>query len=149
MTSEAKVSLEKITKENLSKILALRVTDGQTAFVADNATSIAEAYFTEQAWFRAVFADGIPVGFVMLYMDKNKSEYYVWRFMIDRKHQRNGHGFKAMKMVIDYVKELPNAKELSISYVPSEGNPSPFYRKLGFKDTGEVVHGENVMKLSY
>lgn len=35
------------------------------------------------------------------------------------------------------LREMPNAEKLSVSYVPGEGNPSPFYRKLGFVETGE------------
>lgn len=75
--------------------------------------------------------------------------YAVWRLMIDQHHQHKGYGNKAMRQVIDYVKHLPQAKELMVTYEPGEGNPSPFYRKLGFVDTGEMMGSEKIMKLAF
>ena len=46
------------------------------------------------------------------------------------------------------LREMPNAKKLSVSYVPGEGNPSLFYRKLGFVETGEWEDDEKVMVLT-
>ena len=54
-----------------------------------------------------------------------------------------------MELVIDNVQTLPGANELLTSYVPGEGNPSPFYYKLGFEETGEWEDGEKVLKLSF
>ena len=34
---------------------------------------------------------------------------------------------------------------MRLSYVPREGNPSPFYKKLGFVETGEMDDDEVVM----
>ena len=39
------------------------------------------------------------------------------------------------------------AEELVLSYVPGEGSPESFYRRLGFEPTGEVLEGEVVMLL--
>jgi diamine N-acetyltransferase len=41
----------------------------------------------------------------------------------------------------------PQATALLTSVVPGEGNPGPFYQKLGFFFTGEIDHGEHVMRL--
>ena len=46
------------------------------------------------------------------------------------------------------LREMPNAKKLSVSYAPGEGNPSLFYRKLGFVETGEWEDDEKVMVLT-
>ncbi len=42
----------------------------------------------------------------------------------------------------------PPATELSLSYPPGGGNPSPFYEKLGFVSTGEgeLVEDEFTMR---
>ena len=87
------------------------------------------------------------VGFVMLYIDNEKHEYDVWRFMIDKNHQSKGYGYKAMELVIKHIKSQPGAKKLELSFVPGEGNPSGFYAKLGFVETGRVIEGERVMEL--
>ncbi len=146
--SEAKITLREITEETVRSVLQLEVSKDQKNFVAPNAVSIAQAHFSKNAWFRAIYANDTPVGFVMLYVDEDKPEYDVWRFMVDKDHQGKGYGREAMLQAIEYVRGLPDAKELYLSYVPEEGNPGPFYKKLGFKETGTWDDDEKVMKLS-
>jgi diamine N-acetyltransferase len=141
------ITLRKITEETLWGILKLEVNEHQGKFVASNAVSIAEAHFSNYAWFRGIYNGDDPIGFVMLYLDKKKPEYYLWRFMIAEQHQGKGFGYAAMQLVIQHVKSLPNAMELVTSYVPGEGNPAPFYKKLGFYETGEWDDDEKVLKL--
>lgn len=145
--SGAEVSLREVTAETVREVCRLSVAPGQERFVARNAESIAEAYFCKEAWFRAVYADETPVGFVMLYDDPSKPEYYLWRFMVAGEHQGKGYGQRAMDLVIDHVKARPMAEELRTSYVPGDGSPESFYRGLGFEPTGEVDEGEIVMSL--
>jgi diamine N-acetyltransferase len=83
----------------------------------------------------------------MLDIDMAKPEYGVWRFMIDERQQGKGYGRKALRLVIAHVRTLPGATELLLSVVPGEGSPGPFYQGLGFAFTGEVQHGEHVMRL--
>jgi diamine N-acetyltransferase len=147
--ADAKVTLREITQETLFAILSLEVSDDQKRFVAPNAVSIAEAYFSEHAWFRAIYAGDTPVGFVMLYSDWDEPKYFLWRFMIDKQYQRQGYGSLAMQELIAHVRSRPNAKELLVSYAPGEGNPSPFYEKCGFVETGEWEDDEKVMKLTW
>jgi hypothetical protein len=52
-----------------------------------------------------------------------------------------------MKLLIEYVRTRPNAVELLTSYVPAKGGPQPFYKRLGFEETGDVVDDEHVMRL--
>ncbi len=142
-----KITLKEINAETVWPIMKLNVAENQRNFVAPNANSIAEAYFIKEAWFRAIYAGDKPVGFVMLYADEKKPEYFLWRLMIDSEHQGKGYGYLAMEQVIDHVKTLPGARELLASYNPGEGNPSPFYYKLGFEETGEWEDKEKVLKL--
>jgi diamine N-acetyltransferase len=60
----ATVELREITKDSLAAVLELAVEPGQKQYVATNARSIAEAHFEPHTWFRAVYADHAPVGFV-------------------------------------------------------------------------------------
>lgn len=143
----AVVSLREVTADTLRSILRLKVSPQQEQFVADNATSIAQAHFEPKAWFRAIYADETPVGFVMLYDDIEKPEYFLWRYMIDGRYQGLGFGRQALLQVIDIVRGRPGATEMLLSYVPAEGSPEPFYAGLGFINTGDVEDGENVMRL--
>lgn len=145
--NEARISLREITKESLRSILDLRVAEEQERLVASNARSIAEAYFAENAWFRAIYADETPVGFVMLSEVPEKAEYYLWRFMIDARYQGKGYGQQALELVIQHVKTRPNARELYTSHVKGNDIAGHLYSKLGFEYTGEAEGEELVMKL--
>ncbi len=145
---DARVSLREITKDTLRSILKLSVSPQQQGFVASNAVSVAQAYFDrEKAWFRAVYADDTPVGFVMLSDDPEKPEYCLWRFMIDQRYQRLGFGRQAIGLLIDHVRTRPGATHLLTSCVPGDGTPIPFYERLGFVQTGEKDEEELVLRL--
>ena len=147
MKNRALIQLKEISEGTLADILNLNVRDEQRKFVADNAKSIAQAYFSDFAWFRGIYLNDHPIGFVMLHDEPQKATYVLWRFMIDQRYQRKGFGKEAMKQIISHVKSRPNAKAFLTSTVPGEGSPQPFYESLGFVDTGEVEDGENVLRL--
>ena len=142
------VSLREITEETLRPILKLSVSSEQESFVAPNSVSIAEAHFAKDAWFRGIYADDTPVGFVMLYDDPSKPVYFLWRLMIAGPHQGKGYGRKAMAKLIEYVRDRPDATELKASYMPIPGGPGPFYESLGFEPTGEMEGDEVVIRLA-
>ena len=146
----AAVTLQEITQQTLRPIIKLSDTlkPNQDKMVAPNAVSIAEAHFCDKAWFRAIYADETPVGFVMLYIDPEKDLYYLWRLMIGGEYQGRGFGQQAMAQVIDHVRTHPNAKELKTSYVPIEGGAKEFYLGLGFEPTGEMDGEEVVVRLA-
>ncbi len=145
------VEFREITKDNLIDIMILKVHDHQKDQVASNAASIAEGNYSENAWFRGIYKDDKPVGFVMLYLNHKEKEYDVWRFMIDKNHQGKGYGKAAMELIKKVVKELaPDAKEIELSYVPKEkGGADAFYKKVGFEDTGKMLDDEKVMVFKY
>ncbi len=147
VTRNSVVSLREITRENLKAVLQLKVAPNQEHLVADNATSIAQAHFyPEIAWFRAIYADETPVGFLLLSDNTAKPHYYLWRLMIDARYQKFGFGKKAMELLFAYVRSRPNASELYVSCVPGEGSPQGFYEKLGFAATGEMEDDEVVLR---
>lgn len=142
------VTLREITEATLSPFLKMKVAPAQERFVASNAVSIAQAHFAQHAWFRGVYADEEPVGFIMLHLNVEGAEFWVWRLMIAQEHQRRGYGRAAMEQAIAHVRGLPGATELHVSFVPGEGNPSPLYLGLGFEDTGKVEEGEQILRLT-
>ncbi len=141
------ITLQEITEDTLKSVLELKVAKDQEHLVAPNAVSIAQAHFSHEAWFRAIYAGDNPVGFVMLSLNPKKPEYFLWRLMIDKDHQHKGYGKAAMLQVIDFVKTLPNAKELLTSYVPDQKSAKEFYESLGFRETGLEEDGELIMSV--
>lgn len=148
VVSAPTVTLREITAATVRAICALDVAPGQRGFVAPNSVSIAQAHFEPKAWFRAVYADETPVGFVMLSEDPDAGEYYLWRFMIADGHQGAGYGRRALDLVVEHVRALPGARELLSSYVPGEHGPRGFYLRYGFEETGEVEGDERVIRLA-
>lgn len=144
----ATVSLREVTRENMHDIMKLKVTEAQNKFIVPSTVSLVQAHFyLEQFWFRAIYADEIPVGFLMLSDEPHRPHYFLWYFLIAAEYQSLGFGRQAIQLLINHVKTRPQATELLVSYVPGEGGPGAFYHKLGFVDTGEVEEGENVARL--
>ena len=148
-SSESKITLREITEDSVRTICNLSVREDQKKFVAPNAVSIAQAYFSECAWFRAIYADETPVGFAMLEDQPEKPEYYLWRFMIDAHYQGMGFGRRAMGLLIEHVKTRPNATEFLTSVHQADGGPQVFYEKLGFELTGEFEDNEAMLRLRF
>jgi diamine N-acetyltransferase len=145
------VALKEVTRESLRAVCKLDAGDGATQ-VAPNAVSIAEASFYDEAWFRAIYDDDVLVGFVMLYdptlaQDPEEPDFFLWRLMIDKAHQRKGLGHGAVRLLIDYVRTRPGAKKLLVSHMSEADALARFYGSLGFVHTGQEEEGEKVMAL--
>jgi diamine N-acetyltransferase len=146
---DSKVSFQEITEDTVVPICKLSNTlsAAQQKMVAQNAISIAQAHFNPCAWFRAIYAEETPVGFIMLYDNAEEPKYFLWRLMIAGPYQRMGFGEKGIQLLIEYVRTRPAATELFVSCGQGEGSPEGFYTKLGFRRTGEIEDGEIVLKL--
>ena len=145
------VTLREITADTVRAVTRLAVRPDQERFVASNAVSLSQALFSDEAWFRAIYADDDLVGFVMLADGTLKKDppaepnVGLWRLMIDARHQRRGIGREVIRLVLDHVRTRPGVRHLYTSYVPGDGTPGPFYRSLGFEPNGEVDDGEIVL----
>jgi diamine N-acetyltransferase len=140
----SRVALREITDSNLGAVLALRVAPAQERFVGTVAGALEDARETPEAkpWYRAVYADDDPVGFVMLSWDVTPDPpviigpWFLWKILIDERHQGRGYGREALQLVADMV-GANGAAELLTSCVPGDDGPEPFYRRLGFAPTGD------------
>ncbi len=135
-------TLREVNDDNVQAVIDLEVGPDQMGFVAPNVKSLAQAFATTKVWVRAIYANDEPVGFAMLSDDDERPRYYLWRFMIDHRHQRRGYGRQAMHLIHDYVRTRPGGDRIYLSYVPEDGGPEAFYKSLGYVDTGRVHDGE-------
>jgi diamine N-acetyltransferase len=147
---DAEVTLREVTAETVRQVCTLSDTlsEGQKRMVAPNVRSLAEAYVSEHAWVRAVYAAGTPVGFLMLYDNPQEQEYFLWRFMIAGPYQGLGFGRRALELLVAYVRTRPGATELLTSCAQGVGSPIDFYRELGFEPTSEMVGAEIGLRLA-
>jgi diamine N-acetyltransferase len=73
--------------------------------------------------------------------------WFLWKLLIDERHQGRGHGREAVLLVAEIVR-ANGAKELLTSCVPGDGGPEGFYNRLGFVPTGDVdENGEVILAL--
>lgn len=149
------VTLREVTDENRERVLAVRVAPAQTRFVGTVAEALRDAQDFPEAkpWYRAIYADDEPVGFVMLSWNVTPEPpriigpWFLWKLLVDERHQRRGYGREAIRLVADIVR-AKGAVELLTSCVQGEGGPEPFYRRLGFSPTGELdENGEIILAL--
>jgi diamine N-acetyltransferase len=139
------VELREISSETVRAVCSLEVAVEQTGFVAPNAVSIAEAHFTPHHWMRAIYADGEPAGFLLTYEDSEEGSFWVWRFMVDARHQHKGIGRQAMGLLLERWRSL-GVTVAALSVIPTNADTIAFYESLGFEMTGEEEGGELVMR---
>ena len=133
------INLKEITSKNLKSIIDLNVKDDQKDYVASNSVSIAQGHYSKSAWFKGIFNDDRPVGFVMLDLIEEENKCFLWRFMIDRKYQGKGFGKIALTQVIDFVRSLNLYTYIATSYVPAENGAGGFYKNFGFIESEEIT----------
>jgi len=152
------VSLREITPSNRDEVVALAVAPDQRQFVDGVVESIDEAAAVPQAkpWYRAIYADDQPVGFVMISDGIPEADlrdgtllgpYFLWRLLVDAEHQGKGIGAAALSEVVDYVRRRPGASVFLTSCGLGDGSPLGFYEKQGFRSTGAMHEGELVLEL--
>jgi GNAT superfamily N-acetyltransferase len=144
------VSLQPITEANRPAVLALRVTSDQERFVSDVADSMVEAADEPDGraiqW--ALCVGETPVGFVMISDDVGAPGYfpqYLWKLLIDQRHQRQGYGTAALDLVADYFRTSGEASVMRTSAGQGDGSPIPFYEQYGFVRTGDTVFDDEVL----
>jgi len=139
------VELVEITKDTVRAVCKLDAGDGGRQ-VAPNAVSIAQAYFEKEAWFRAIHAQGELVGFLMLWdptlaQASEEQRFILWRFMIDARFQRRGHGRAALERVFEHVRGR-GGNAVHLTHVKDVDDAARLYRALGFVYTGVEEDGE-------
>ncbi len=144
--------LAEVGIKNFDELVDLAPFESQYSFVADNVYSLAEAYANNaDGRFAKPFGiyDGDePVEFLMIGynisdedIDRVKfplliDNYLIWRFMIDRKHQKKGYGREAMKLALEYIRTFPCGKAdyCWLSYEPENEVARKLYRSFGFEE---------------
>ena len=133
------IDLREITETNLISIIDLDVSKNQNDLVAPNAVSIAQGHYSKSAWFKGIFNDDVAIGFVMLDLITEENKCFLWRFMIDKKHQGKGYGKIALTQVIEYVKSFKVFDNIGTSYVPTDNSAEGFYKNFGFIESEEII----------
>ena len=119
----------------------------QRRMVADNARSIAQASCSENSWVRAIYADDMLIGFIMVHFGSDFEDgidcpgAFLWRLMIAYPFQGKGYGNKAISRLMNELKAR-GYRELYTSCGLGEASPEGFYIRIGFTPTGEYYGDE-------
>lgn len=146
------VRLVELTHENFRDYGRLRTHRSQERFVATVEQSYADALFPEPQdghhVLRGIEADGEAAGFLMYAAAGEGTPYpYLWRFLVDRRHQGRRIGERALALWLDDLRAAGHA-EVRTSWEQAPGGPEPFYLRAGFVLTGDMEDGEAVARLS-
>ncbi|MFU8853236.1 GNAT family N-acetyltransferase [Micromonospora sp. SL1-18] len=136
--------LEKITTDNIAAACAITVRPDQKNLVEPVARSLAEAYVQpDVAWPRLIVDGGQAVGFLMAFLDiqwrpedPTDARSGLWRLNIAADQQGRGYGHFAVAAVAEELRRR-GADRLITTLVPGAHGPERFYRRLGFRLTGE------------
>ena len=142
--------LKEIDESNFVECFNLKLGENQDKFVSHPIRSLAQAYvYYNQCTPFGIYKENIMVGYVMVIYDYDDETYNIWHMMIDEKYQNNGYGTRALELCIDYIKSKPFGKsnDIILTCNIENYNAIHIYRKMGFKNTGDVDGDEIVMKL--
>lgn len=146
------VTLRELTDANRDEALAIRVRPEQERFVGSVRGALADAveFAHARPWYRVVYADETPVGFVMLSWNVPPDPpeiigpWFLWKLIVDGEHQGRGIGREVVRQVAELVR-AEGATELLTSYVDEDGAAAGFYERLGFRPTGERDNNDEVI----
>lgn len=143
------ITLKEIDRENFGRCVKLEVREDQKSFVAPNVYSIAQSKLEPAYLTQAVYDGEEMVGFVMYGWDEEEGCHFLGRLMIDKNQQGKGYGRAATEAVIERLRAEPGCRQVALSVNPANTPAQALYESLGFVKTGEVSHGELVMRLKF
>jgi diamine N-acetyltransferase len=144
--------LKSITKDNWLKAISIRVREDQVKFVASNAVSLAQLNFLSHFHAKGIYHGEEMIGFTLFGIDEDDQEYWIYRMMIDEKHQGKGYGLAAIHLVIDDIRKMKedHHKTITLSYEPTNEHASYLYKKAGFQEIeGLIIHDEQVARYTF
>lgn len=138
-----------IDKDNWETAAKLEVREDQASFIAPNVWSIAETQFFPWAQRRAIYDGPTMVGFLVYGRDPDDGEYWLYRFMIDRRHQGKGFGTRALAALVAEVRALPDSRGITVGYQPDNAVAERLYFAAGFEPAGMASWGEKLARLDF
>ena len=143
------IIFKEVNVHNWEKCVDLKVSEDQKNFVAANWYSLLEAKFyeEEELYPIAIYDGDTMIGFLMYYLDieEGRNRWEMCRLMIDKKYQGKGYGKKTLNKLLNHIREKYGNIEFYTSIEPDNIVAQKLYESMGFKKTGEILWGEEVM----
>ncbi len=150
MSGSQPVSLRPLTPKLAERVALLEVSPGQASFVASNAESLSDWSEDPDLKPLAIYVGETVVGFAMYEEctdDDGTIEYNIFRLMIDRRHQGQGYGRKALEALIATLCADPRPLRITTCFVPHNTSARSMYAKFGFVEIDVDEDGEIIAEL--
>ena len=139
------IRFEPVDQRNREACVALEVEAHQRRLIASNRRSLEQAGTSRAAVPLLVLRDDEPVGFLM-YEPRGSAVVSLHRFMIDRRHQRQGIGLRAMQRLVERFR-AEGFLTVYLSFRPENDAARSLYDRLGFVEHEIEPDGEVVYRL--
>lgn len=141
------INFRPVDKDNWLDCVNLEVTEEQKDFVTDNTFSVLQSHYDDRNYPVAIYDDNTMIGFLMYLYDEDFKAYRLRRFMVDKDYQRKGYGKLALLKLKELIKNKYDGDKLYTSVKPQNNVAKCLYERVGFKETGEVRWGEEILKV--
>lgn len=141
------ITLQRVTRQNFDRAVALKPKPEQAAFIAPNLHFLAEAAVEPDWTPLAICAGEEVVGFAMYGGEAGAGRWWIIRFMIGAEHQGKGYGAAALPTLIALMAERHAPREIVLGYEPGNTVAERLYARFGFVPTGELEEGEIIARL--
>lgn len=147
------VELRLLTDDDYEAALAVRVSVGQEAFVADDGhvalVILGKAHVGRWglAWEALGIFERELVGLVGLAVTAEGDEARFFHLVVDVDHQGTGVGRAAVKALIARASKA-GCKIMSLTVRPQNYRAKALYSSLGFSPSGQHIEGEEVWALA-
>ena len=138
----SEVVLKEITKETWSECMNLALRLEQGGLIAPNSYRLSGCAVEPTFVQLGIHCGDDIVGYAMYGVDPDDGKYWIFRLMIDEKHQRKGYAKAALAGIIQRLKELPDCTEVYIGYRPENFIAAAMYGGFNFVRTGQMLCGE-------
>lgn len=144
------ITVRAVDQENWYECTQLRISEENgRRFIVPIVYSIAESKVETHLRPLAVLLDEQVIGFSMYCKDLDDGRYWIYVFMIDAELQGKGYGKAGLQRVMEYMRDTEDLDEIIIGHQPDNERAGYLYESVGFKQTGEIIHGEVIRKYTY
>jgi len=144
------IKIKPLSRSNWEKAVNISLEDHQKTLVPSVFEGIAYAYI--KPWDEAldpyvIEIDGEIVGFFYLsYTPESIDNYWIGGFQIDKSFQGMGNGKRALRAIIDFVREQhPNCKVISLTVEKNNFAAQKLYKSLLFVDENRTNQDDEVI----
>jgi diamine N-acetyltransferase len=141
------IRLADLSTGNWETVANLEVKPNQLSFVAPNLRTIAEMQFYDNMFLRVIMNGRKPVGLAAYGIDTDDDNWWLFRFMIAGDQQGKGYGRKALELLIDEWRAIPDIDFILLGYYPDNVVAERLYTSLGFVPGEIAPWGERIARL--